>query len=392
MLSRIVILDDDPIAAKVLRAMLAPHASRVDVLERTAELRTAVDEGCDLLILDLLMPEMDGTELLRSHAPSARAFPPIVLVSGLDDGILETAVHLARKLGFRVEGALRKPVALADVAPLIERTSRRRTGRHASYGTLALEPPERVLEALRGGELFLRYQPQVELDTGRIEGVEALVRWQHPRLGELTPAAFVATLEAHGGARDLAEFVVSRALADLHSLRALAPQLRVSVNVHPDVLRDERFADRVLDALRERSLPPAALCLEATETGIVGDEPETLHGLLKLRMAGVELAIDDFGTGHATLHELWRLPVSEIKLDRSFVAALHSSAKSRTLVGAMIGMGGGLGARVVAEGIETHDVRSALQALGCRLGQGYLFARPLDVATLRQVLMGTLPV
>jgi EAL domain-containing protein (putative c-di-GMP-specific phosphodiesterase class I) len=103
-------------------------------------------------------------------------------------------------------------------------------------------------------------------------------------------------------------------------------------------------------------------------------------------MAGVELAIDDFGTGHATLHELWRLPVSEIKLDRSFVASLQTSPKSRTLVGAMIGMGSGLGARVVAEGVETLDVKHALRALGCRLGQGYLFARPLELAAMERLL------
>ncbi len=385
LLSYIAVVDDDPVAGTMLRAMLGPHAVRVELVQRSEDVARVVRDGCNLLFLDLLMPDMDGTELLRAHAASARAFPPLVLVSGLDGGILETAVHLARKLGYRVEGALRKPVALADVAPLVERAERRRTGQ-PSGGAVAIEPPERCLAALRAGELFLRYQPQVDLETGRVEGMEALVRWAHPELGELAPAAFVAALEGAGGARELAQLVVSHALRDASSLRRLAPELRASVNVHPSVLHDEGFADDVLDALRRSALPANALCVEATETGIVSDEPSTLHGLLKLRMAGVELAIDDFGTGHATLHELWRLPVSEIKLDRSFVASLQTSPKSRTLVGAMIGMGSGLGARVVAEGVETLDVKHALRALGCRLGQGYLFARPLELAAMERLL------
>ncbi|MBK8938505.1 MAG: EAL domain-containing protein [Polyangiaceae bacterium] len=304
-------------------------------------------------------------------------------MSGLDAGILETAVHFARRLGFRVDGALCKPADILDVGRLLDNLGRRRSGRPGgSQQSLTQESSARCLEAIRNGELFLRYQPQIDLATGRTTGAEALVRWNHPEQGELQPLTFVPLLEEGGAASELAQYVLLRALSDTRQLRQTWPAFRVSVNVHASVLRAPEFVERLLSALRTENMPAGALCIEATETAIVDDAPDTLENLVKLRMAGVQLSIDDFGTGHSTLQQLLRLPVNEIKLDRSFVSRLETSAKSRALTHGVLHIAAALGASVVAEGIETSEVHATLREMGCGIGQGYLFARPLTLDAL----------
>lgn len=370
---RVLILDDDPIAGTILKAAVSSHAATAEHIMDPAELGELAG-GCDLLFLDLVMPERDGIDVLREHAAGAAKFPPLVLMSALDAGILETAVHFARQLGYRVDGALCKPIERRDVERLLDGLDRRRTGSQSA--TAAPETIERCVAAIRAGELFLRYQPQVDLVTRRPLGAEALVRWAHPEQGELLPLTFVPLLESHGAASDLAKFVVARAVEDAARLRVDGP-FRVSVNVHASVLRGGDFADFVIGVLAAHKTPPERLCIEATEAAIVDDSADTLQTLVKLRMAGVELSIDDFGTGHSTLQQLWRLPVSEIKLDRSFVSQITTSTKSRALILGVLQMARGLRSTVVAEGIETEEIRAALVTMGCTVGQGYLFARPL---------------
>ncbi|MEZ4448335.1 MAG: EAL domain-containing response regulator [Nannocystaceae bacterium] len=373
---RVLILDDDPISGLFLKAAVTSHHASAEQITDAAELAKVVRSGWDALFLDLVMPGLDGIDVLRQHAADAASFPPLVLVSGLDAGILETAVHFARQLGYRVDGALPKPVVRGDVWRLLDGLDRRRTGSHRA--TTEPETIERSLAAIRAGELFLRYQPQVDMVTGRPVGAEALVRWAHPGQGELLPLAFVPLLEGHGAAEELARFVVERAIADTARLRCDGP-LRVSVNVHASVLRSDDFADYVIDALARHKAPAERLCIEATEAAIVDDSADTLETLVKLRMAGVHLAIDDFGTGHSTLQQVWRLPVSEIKLDRSYVSQVTTSTKSRALILGVLQMAQGLRATVVAEGVETEEIRAALLDIGCTIGQGYLFARPLAI-------------
>lgn len=383
---RVLILDDDPITGAVLMAVVASYDASAEQITDSAALGEVVRSGWDLLFLDLVMPGLDGIDVLREHAADATTLPPLVLVSGLDAGILETAVHFARQLGYRVEGALRKPIERRDVGRLLDGLDRRRIGSQRA----APEPEtiERCVAAIRAGELFLRYQPQVDLVTRRALGAEALVRWAHPQQGELLPLAFVPLLESHGAAAELARFVVERALADAARLR-LDGTFRLSVNVHASVLRSGDFAEFVIKALAAHKAPPHLLCIEATEAAIVDDSADTLETLVKLRMAGVELSIDDFGTGHSTLQQLWRLPVSEIKLDRSFVSQITISPKSRALILGVLKMAHGLRAAVVAEGIETEEIRSALLDMGCTIGQGYLFARPLALDALAAWLADT---
>lgn len=372
---RVLILDDDPVAGAVLEAAATPHASYVERLLDATRFRERVLEGFDVLLLDVMLPGVDAIDLLEEFSEQAMTFPPIVFVSGLDAGILESAVAYARQRGFTIHGALGKPIRVADVGLLLDRLNRRRTAPGKPGGGYAADH-SRCVEALRAGEFFLRYQPQVSLRTRRVVGAEALIRWAHPALGELLPGSFLPLLEDEGTARELAEFVLEAALRDMTQHAAFTLGLSVSVNIHASVLRSAGFADWVGQALERHGTPATSLYLEATEAAIVGEDVETLHALVKLRMAGVGLSIDDFGTGHSTLAQLWRMPINEIKLDRSYVSTVAVSAKSRALVQGMVHMAAGMKARVVAEGVETEEVAAELLGLGCGDGQGYLFARP----------------
>lgn len=269
-------------------------------------------------------------------------------------------------------------VHAADVAMY---DAKRTAGRWAVYHPdLDARRPERLIlrhelqRALREGELVLHYQPQATPD-GRVQAVEALVRWMHPERGLLMPGAFLPVTEDTDLICRLTDEVLKLALGSLARWRLETPDLRVSVNVSSLDIRDPSLPERVMDALAHAHLPPRALTLEITENALmVARDGAGQLGLL--RAEGLRVALDDFGTGMGPLTTLRELPVDELKIDRSFVSAMDGHARDIALVGSLIRMGHDLGLSVVAEGVETPAGVSALRDLGCDLLQGYLVGRP----------------
>jgi predicted signal transduction protein with EAL and GGDEF domain len=220
----------------------------------------------------------------------------------------------------------------------------------------------------------IHFQPIVALASGRIIGHEALMRWQHPTLGMLTPASFGEILTEGGIGMALQEHALALALAQLQQGGAGF----LAVNVTDAQLRGTSAAQRILDQLASAGVDPADLCIELTE-GMVLErvDDDLLPALRRLHDAGVRIALDDFGTGYASLIHLKQMPVDTLKIDRSFVLGLlQDDGQSEEIVRAIIGLGHGLRKTVVAEGIETDAQRRRLHELGCEFGQGYLFARP----------------
>lgn len=232
-------------------------------------------------------------------------------------------------------------------------------------------------QALRDGELCLHYQPQVGLARGQITGVEALVRWQHPALGLIPPLRFISLAEETGLIVELGAWVLREATQQMaHWQRAGVAPPQLSVNVSPLQLR-AGFKEIVTQALSEAGLSPELLELEITETAITADGPHVLELLTRLRGLGVGVALDDFGVGYSSLALLGRLPISTLKVDRSFVANIANNANDASIAHAIVSLGQGLSLRVVAEGVEDATQRVALQAMGCQEAQGYLFSRPM---------------
>ena len=242
-------------------------------------------------------------------------------------------------------------------------------------------------QAIERHELFVAYQPIVDLATGRIVGVEALARWTHPTRGAIPPVEFIPVAEANGLINIIGEFVLREACRNARRWRAINKDLTMSVNLSARQLQ-ESLVGTILDILRESSLDPRALTLEITESMLIGQTAGPLGILQTLRELGISIAIDDFGTGYSSLSYLHRFPVDSLKVDRSFVELLGGSEQPG-LTRSIVRLADELGLRTVAEGIEHDEQLRALRHLGCTLGQGYLFARPMSDAEFGDLLEGS---
>ena len=231
---------------------------------------------------------------------------------------------------------------------------------------------------LDDGELAVVYQPKVDLLSGATHGVEALVRWEHPSRGLVLPGGFVGHAEHTGLIRPLTMHVLEEALEQADAWRRGGLDLRVAVNVSARNLLDRGLPAAVAGLLDRWDVPAGALELELTESTIMADPTAAREVLEALHDLGVGLSIDDFGTGYSSLSKLRELPFDEIKMDRSFVTGMARDRDAETIVRSTIDLARNLGLRVVAEGVESDEVRERLVALGCDLGQGYLFSVPLD--------------
>ncbi len=250
-----------------------------------------------------------------------------------------------------------------------------------------LEVETGLREALERDEIFVLYQPQIDVERGSVVGVEALVRWRHPRRGIVSPAEFIPVAEESGVINAIGERVLRTACAAAARwIREGANELRVAVNVSSRQLGHKGFASVVSRALRETGLEPGRLELEITESSVMRERGVTLAALLVARKLGVRVAIDDFGTGYSSLTALKRLPVDAIKIDRSFVRGITSEPADATITKALIRMGRGLGLEVIAEGVETEEQCEALRQLGCQIMQGYLYSRPVPAEDLERFL------
>ncbi len=239
-------------------------------------------------------------------------------------------------------------------------------------------------DALNRDELVLHYQPKVAAGSGQLLGVEALVRWQHPTQGLLPPAEFVPVAEATTLIQRLTLIVVDKALTMSREWMDRGIRMPVAVNVSARCLLDLEFPDTIAAALARVGVPADHLCLELTESTIMSDPDRALQIMQQLRSIGVRLSVDDFGTGYSSMAYLKILPVDELKVDRSFVSQMNTSADDTMLVQSAIDLGHNLGMSVVAEGVEDQQTLLALKDLGADVIQGYYLGRPMDETLLAQ--------
>jgi diguanylate cyclase len=234
-----------------------------------------------------------------------------------------------------------------------------------------------VRPALDRGEFVLHYQPKADLRSGRVTGVEALLRWQHPQRGLIPPLQFIPLIEQTALVGPVTLHVIDSALAQLARWRAAGVDLDMSVNLSARNLLDPELPEEIAARLARHGVPPLRLTVEVTESATMSDPERAARVLVALRELGVGVSIDDFGSGHASIAYLTRLPASELKIDRSFVTAMCENSREDAIVRSTIDLARHLQLRVVAEGIETRAVWERLLELGCDTAQGYLLSRPL---------------
>jgi EAL domain-containing protein (putative c-di-GMP-specific phosphodiesterase class I) len=243
--------------------------------------------------------------------------------------------------------------------------------------------------AVEKGQLHLCYEPQISLMSGQICCLEALVRWRHPTRGEVPPGEFIPLAEETGMILPIGHWVLGEACRQVKVWQERWPApapLTIAVNLSARQLQHPGIVDEVHAALAAAGLDPQSLVLEITETAIMERLDAAITILTELRRLGARLALDDFGTGYSSLSYLQRLPVDILKIDRSFVAGVAKSTEDSALARGILTLGQTLGLETVAEGIETAEQLAVLRELGCRLGQGYYFARPLGPAAVDALL------
>ncbi|MEO8259524.1 MAG: EAL domain-containing protein [Acidobacteriota bacterium] len=282
-----------------------------------------------------------------------------------------TAEMLLQKADVAMYLAKADAAGVAVYAPERDREPQRRNG-------LVTE----LAQAVDGDELFVEYQPILQLATGRVIGVEALVRWNHPRQGRLLPDDFIPMAEQTGLILPLTTLVLDSALNSF-SMTGRSTPLSIAVNLSPRNLHDPDLAQRVAERLRGRGSDAPSLTFEITENVIMSDPVRAMESLARLHEIGVRIAIDDFGTGYSSLGQLRRLPVDQLKIDRTFVAGV-AATEDEVVIRSAIGLAHNLGLSVVAEGVESLAVQERLLALGCDAAQGFFIGAPADAGATRQ--------
>jgi EAL domain-containing protein (putative c-di-GMP-specific phosphodiesterase class I) len=246
--------------------------------------------------------------------------------------------------------------------------------------------------ALQRGEFVLHYQPRYQLASGRITGMEALIRWQHPELGLVPPVKFIPLAEEMGLIIPIGEWVIRAACEQMKIWRSSGfAKLRVAVNLSPRQFQQDDLTKRISSILQEAGLDGTDLEVEITEGMSMQDAATTVRMLRELKAVGIAISIDDFGTGYSSLSYLKRFPIDHLKIDRSFVCDIQDNPEDVAIVRAIIALAKGLGLSVTAEGVETEEQRNLLHSFGCDEAQGYLFSKPLPAEDIKKLLQAAPP-
>ena len=373
---RIVLIDDDRVVGEIVSALAKAMGLQCDITRTSEEFFSRVGPDTTLILLDLVMPGMDGIEILRLLG-ERNCQAHIILMSGINIRVIETAKKLAQSLGLTVVGYLQKPFPITQLQDLLsaslvsDRPADEKVEEHIAI------PDEDLRRAFERDEFVLYYQPQINISTGLVTGVEALTRWEHPELGLIFPDNFIYRIEALGLMERFCWITAERALHEVRQFSSLAGYLpRLAINVSVSSLRDLKFPDIFMNLARKYDFPAERIVLEITESGLM-EFSLALDVLTRLRMRNFQLSIDDFGTGYSMMKQLQNVPAIELKIDKTFVQHMHANHADLVMVEKIIEMGHELDMEVIAEGVETEDQFRLLREKGCDGVQGFLFSRAL---------------
>jgi EAL domain-containing protein (putative c-di-GMP-specific phosphodiesterase class I)/CheY-like chemotaxis protein len=365
----VLALDDEQSFLDIIEKVATSADFAVTVTTDPAVFGAAlVTQPPSVVLLDLHMPDCDGIEILRVLA-DAQCRAKIILMSGFDARVLGLARGIGHDLKLDMAEPLPKPLRPTELRQAL-----------AKLRSKTFHPDAAALqEALDNDRLELFYQPLLTLATGETIGFEALVRWRHPEFGIVMPDRFIGLAERENLINPLTDHVLALAAGQIAIWRKAGINSFVSVNVSAANI-GAGLPNQLGDLCVNYDIPASSLRLELTETAVMGNHALMLEILTRVRLKGHQLALDDFGTGYSSLVQLHRLPFSELKIDQSFVREMISSEEASLIVGAIIGLGHSLHLELIAEGIETEDVMKRLIAMGCQMGQGYFFSRPMPAS------------
>ena len=373
-----LIVDDDRFMLKTLEVLLqqigVTKTYSSDNAQDALKYIANQNNHIDIIISDLNMPEMDGIQLLR-HLGGLGVAMGIILVSGEDPRLLQSVKTLGETFDLMVLGTLGKPVAKQELKYLIEQYEP--SADTPPTGPAAMVFADELKMAIANHEIKVHYQPQVSLIDGRIVGVEALARWNHPEKGAISPSIFIGIAEKYNMIKELTNQIFEQSLTQASHWRSQGFDINLSVNFSAQALTQLDMPESIFDRLQGSALRPHNLTIEITESTLASDISVALDILTRLRLKGFGLSIDDFGTGFSSLEQLQQIPFTELKVDRSFVHNANANKACQVILESSIALTKKLGIKSVAEGVENEADLKLVNTQGCDIVQGFYFAKPM---------------
>ncbi|WP_261904357.1 two-component system response regulator [Vibrio fortis] len=373
----ILIIEDDAFQCKILNTMLSSmsNAKVVNASNGKEGLAAIEKQKPDVIFCDLYMPEMDGVEFVRVMS-EMDIQTTVVFTSSAASDVQAAVIEMSRSYGLKKVANLIKPLKREQVSQLLDWVAKDTLPTHSKQRPTFNISENDLKLALRGDQFEPYYQAHFEAKTGKLIGAEALIRWNHPQFGLLTPIHFLDQLFSMGLSYQLTCHMLRKSVETAMTWHNRGWPLNISVNVTPTDLVQPDFANRILQIVDEVRFPPHRLTLEVTETELASDLAKSLENTSRLRIRGVNISIDDFGTGHSSLSQLISSPFTELKIDQTFVSQMMENNKHLAAVRCVISLSKSLDLRVVAEGVENQSQARRLAQLGCDVLQGYYLAKP----------------
>ena len=369
-INRLLVVDTDPDAAEAIGQIGMELEYSLAAASEPREFFRLVEEFHPTVIfLDLELPRCDAVEAIRILA--ARGCNASIILTGLADSRVMTATRMIGETkGLEMADSIAKPSNLHDVRNRL--TQLKREDRRIRKGDIEA--------GLKEQQFVVFYQPIVSATASNgwvVDGLEALVRWEHPSLGLVMPDEFIQEVERFGLMGDLTDQVLNRALKQIQGWQRAGFDFTCSVNVPPSLMIDLEFPDRIAESITDHGIDPTLISLEMTETATMQDRATTMDVLARLRVKGIGLSLDDFGTGFSSLTRLYQMPFQEIKIDRSLGMNVPDSSEANTIVSSLIELAHNLGLTVCTEGVETRAGLDLLEVLKSDRCQGFLISRAL---------------
>lgn len=370
MTQRLLIVDDEVDICELIADVADTRGFETKTISDPSKVEEALMEfKPNCIMLDLMMPGTDGVELLRNLGDHIKGCA-IVLMSGHDVRVLNSAKRLGSAHGINVIGVLEKPIEIATLRETLDMLGKAET-------KTAAKTTDVSDSKMKDEEVAVFYQPIVDIVTGRVRGMEALVRWNHPQHGILSPDHFLEKMDT-AEMQAMTNQVMKIAVDNLVEFHAKGFPVAISINMTASNLIDLGVPDRLDELCKAKHIPNEKITIEVTEGEAMRDVRKIMDVLTRLRLRGFGVAIDDFGTGYSSLRELQRMPFSSMKMDKSFVMDMAENRDSQMIANTIIDLGHNLNLKVVAEGIETIAVWNMLKDRGCDLAQGYLISKPMS--------------
>lgn len=374
-INTILILDDETHLAEFIAEIVEESGMVAMVTSRAADFFDQYQSDLRAIILDLVLPEIDGIEIIR-YLAQQQSQVPLILMSGYDLSVLHSASELAMEAGLSVCGTLTKPISIIQLESLLSRLPAiGSTSSNAIPQQSTLTVADLML-AIDKDQIHPWFQPQLDMNTAAILGVEALVRWEHPQLGLIMPDTILRLAEEGDLLQQITDIVLVKSLDWLANLDCEHKAFRLSVNFSAQCLNDLDLPEQIVAELDKRGIAHSQLVIELTENHLMVNVKQSIDILTRLRMRGMHISIDDFGTGYSSLVQLYRLPFGELKIDKSFVNA-WSTDEAKAIIKMSVLLAHELKMSTVAEGIETRSDWKNIHHLGCDYAQGYYIARPM---------------